>query len=355
MSFIESIFEKVRRHPKRIVFPEGTEERVIRAAVDFHSKGLGTAVLLGTKTAIQKKAQSLKVKLDHVGLIDPAKADDLEHFVDRFASLRKTKGIGKDEAIAAIKQPAYFATMMLANGSVDGLVAGASTTATTMLRPLFQVIQLEPGVKAASSCNVLQLEKKVFGQDGVLYLADCSVIPDPTAEQLGDIALMAAKLARQLHGIKPRVAFLSYSTKGSARHRTLEKIMAAVALAQHKAAEKNLQADFDGELQADSALVPAIANLKAAHSRVAGKANVLVFPDLNSGNICSKLVQLVANGTVYGPILNGLCKPATDLSRGCTVQEIVGSAAIVALQSVEYRKLYPSNGGSSETFQYKNI
>lgn len=341
MSFIDSIFEKVRRHPKRIVFPEGLDERIIKAAVDFHAKGLGTAVLLGNKSAIQKKAQSLKLKLDHVGIIEPEKADDFTHFAEVFANMRRTKGISKDEAFATIKQPSYFATMMVQAGSADGLVAGANTTATAILRPLFQCIQLEPGVKTASSCSVIQLENKKLGEEGVLYLADCSVIPDPTAEQLADTALMAAKLARQLHGIKPRVAFLSYSTKGSARHKTIEKIMAAVAMAQSKAADKNLQAEFDGELQSDAALIPAVADLKAAHSRVAGKANVLIFPDLNSGNICSKLIQIVANGVVYGPIVNGLSKPASDLSRGCTVQEIVSSAAIVALQSVEYRKLYP--------------
>jgi phosphate acetyltransferase len=354
MSFIESIFEKVRRHPKRIVFPEGTDDRIIRAAVDYHAKGLGTAVLLGPKSVIQKKAQTLKVSLDHVGLIEPEKADDLNSFTESFAQMRKTKGIGLDEARATVRKAHYFATMMLHHGSADGLVAGVSTTASSILRPLFQTIQLEPGVKAASSCSVLQLENKKFGEGGVLYLADCSVIPDPNAEQLADIALMAAKLARQLHGIKPRVAFLSYATKGSATHKNLEKIMMAVAIAQQKAVSKNMLVDFDGELQADAALVPMVADLKAAHSRVAGKANVLIFPDLNSGNICSKLVQLVANGIVYGPILNGLCKPASDLSRSCTVQEIVSSAAIVALQSVEYRKLYPADGKSTEKFSYKS-
>ncbi len=347
MSFIESIFEKVRQHPKRVVFPEGTDERILRAAVEYHVAGLGTAIVLGPRSAIQRRAQSLKLSLDRVGMLDPAKADDLEHFAEAFMNIRRDKGLGKDEALDAIKHPIYFATMMLHAGSADALVAGASTTAGGILRPLFQTIRLEPGVKAASSCSVIQLANDQFGEEGVLYLADCSVIPDPTADQLADIALMAAKLARQLHGIKPRVAFLSYSTKGSARHRTLEKILAAVALARQKAGEKLIAAEFDGELQADAALVPSVAENKAAHSSVAGKANVLIFPDLNSGNICSKLVQRLASATLYGPILNGLCKPASDLSRGCSVKEVVGSAAIVALQSVEYRKLYPDAGRAS--------
>ena len=345
MSFIESIFEKVRRHPKRVVFPEGTDDRVLRAAMEFHEAGLGAPILLGPRATIQKRAAALKLNLDRIGIIDPARADDLEQFADAFVSLRRDKGLAKDEALKAVKQPIYFATIMLHRGSADALVAGASVTASSILRPLFQIIRLEPGVKAASSCSVLQLPNDAFGEKGVLYLADCSVIPDPTASELADIALMAAKLARQLHGIKPRVAFLSFSTKGSARHRSLEKILAAVALARQRADEKQIEAEFDGELQADAALLPAIAEAKAAHSSVAGRATVLIFPDLNAGNICSKLVQQLTGAPLYGPILNGLSKPASDLSRSCSSNEILGSAAIVALQATEYRKLYPDDGG----------
>jgi phosphate acetyltransferase len=340
MSFIESIFAKVKRHPKRVVFPEGEEDRMIKAAVDYHARGLGTVILLGSRKAIKSKARNLKLDLERVGIIDPEESDDLELFAHELVKLRGSKGLGKDEAVATLKNPTYFATMMLHLGSVDGLVGGATVSATGILRPLFQTLAKEPGVKAASSCSVLQLEDKRYGMGGVLYLADCSVIPEPNADQLADIALMAAKLARQLHGIKPRVAFLSYSTKGSANHKSIDKILAAAAIARQKASDRKIPAEFDGELQADAALIPEVAQLKAAHSQVAGTANVLIFPDLNSGNICSKLVQELARGTVYGPILNGLCKPASDLSRNCTVNEIVGSAAIVALQSVEYRKLY---------------
>jgi len=346
MNFMESIFGKVRSHPKRVVFPEGTEPRVIAAAAQYVSKGLGAAVLLGSKSLIAKRAASNKISLDHVHIIDPQKADDLEHFAEVFSAIRRNKGLGKNEAIQAVKQPVYFATMMLHETSADGLVAGAGTTAAAILRPLFQTIRLEPGVKAASSCSVIQIPNMKYGEKGVLYFADCGVIPEPTADQLADIAVTTAKLARQLHGIKPRVAFLSFSTKGSAKHRSIEKILAAVALARQRADEMFIEADFDGELQGDSALLTEIADQKSAHSSVAGKANVLVFPDLNSGNICSKLVQRLTDGCVYGPILNGLSKPASDLSRGCSVEEIVGSAAIVALQAVEYRKLYPAQAHS---------
>ncbi len=346
MSFIESIFEKVRRHPKRIVFPEALDDRVLTAAVQYVAAGLGTAILLGPKSAVQKRASALRLELGHVNIIDPQKADDLEHFAEVFASVRKDKGLRKDEAIKAVKQPIYFATMMLHETSADGLIAGAGTTAAAILRPLFQSIRLEPGVRAASSCSVMQMPSPTYGEKGVLFFADCSVIPDPTADQLADIAVMSAKLARQLHGIKPRVAFLSFSTKGSAHHPAIEKALAAVALARQKAVDKQIEAEFDGELQADAALVKEIAEQKAAHSSVAGKANVLIFPDLNCANICSKLVQRLGQATLFGPILNGLSKPASDLSRSCSVQEILGSAAIVALQAVEYRKLYPDEARS---------
>ncbi len=342
MSFIETIFEKVRAHPKRVVFPEGSDDRVIKAAVEFYRQKLGVAILLGSKSVIQRRALALKVDLARVAIIEPVKSAELERFAEAFAGLRKEKGMNKFEAMAAMQNPLYFATMMMQSGNADAMVAGASSTAASILRPLFQTIRLEPGVKAASSCSVVEVANKKFGEKGVLYFADCSVIPDPNVDQLADIALMSAKLARQLHGTKPRVAFLSYSTKGSARHRTLEKILAAVALARQKADAKGLEADFDGELQADAALIPDIAEAKAAHSSVAGKANVLIFPDLNSSNICSKLVQHLAGATLYGPFLNGLSKPASDLSRACNEKEILGSAAIAALQAVEYRRLYPN-------------
>lgn len=341
MNFIQAVFAKVRSYPKRVVFPEGTDARVLKAAVAFHAEKLGVAVVLGSKTAIQRRAQALKLNLDRVAVIDPLKSPDLDRFAQQFADLRKDKGMNKFEALTAMQNPLYFATMMMQTGGADAMVAGATTTAASIFRPLFQTIRLEPGVKAASSCSVIELPNSKFGENGVLYFSDCGVIPDPSADQLADIALMAAKLARQLHGTKPRVAFLSYSTKGSARHRTLEKILAAVALARERADLKGMEAEFDGELQADAALLPIVAQSKAAHSCVAGRANVLIFPDLNSSNISSKLVQHLAKGTLYGPFLNGLSKPASDLARGCTDQEILGSAAIVALQAVEYRKIYP--------------
>lgn len=353
MSFIESIFEQVRRHPKRVVFPESEDDRILRAAAEYHAAGLGTAILIGSRAAIQKRAQKLKVNLSRVGVLDPSKAGDLERFATAFVALNRKKGLELDAALNAVKQPMYFATMMLLEGNADALVAGAMTSAAGILRPLFQSVRLEPGIHAASSCCVMLLEDKTLGIDGVLYLADCSVIPNPTAEQMADTAVVSAKLARQLHGVRPRVAFLAYSTKGSTKDRLLQRIPAAVALARQKAAARGLDADFDGELQADAALIPEVAAIKASHSSVAGKANVLIFPDLNSANICVKLLQRLSPSTTYGPILNGLSKPASDLVRGCSDMAILGSAAIVALQAVEYRKLYPNATlAATDLFKY---
>lgn len=354
MSFIETVFEKVRHHPKRVVFPESADERILHAAVNYHNKGLGIALLIGSRSAIHKHAQALKLDLDRVGIVDPETSDDLEHFAEMFAAIRRDKGLGKSEAIDAVKQPLYFATMMLHEGNADALVAGIRASTVGILRPLFQCIRLEPGVKAASGCGLVQLADRTLGVEGVLYLADCSVIPDPTPSQLADIAVSAAKMARQLHGVKPRVAFLSYSTKGSTYHRSQEQLLAAVALAQQKASERLLEADFDGTFQSDAAIAPGMVEWKASRSSVAGKANVLIFPDLNSGNICFNLLHRLIKGTVYGPFLIGLSKPAGTLSRTCTEKEILGSAAIAALQAVEYRKLYPlpQASASSEHFIY---
>jgi phosphate acetyltransferase len=212
------------------------------------------------------------------------------------------------------------------------------------LRPLFQIIKVAPQATTASSCQVMEVEDTRFGEKGVLFMGDCGVIPEPTVEQLADIAVDAAKLSRQLLGIRPRVALLSYSTKGSATHPSIGRVQAATALAQQKAQQKNLEADFDGELQVDTALVPEIAARKLPEGKVAGRANVLVFPDLNSGNIASKLVRHISRANAYGQILLGLDRPAADVSRGSNAHDILGVAAIVGVQSTDYALLYPGAG-----------
>src|SRR5882762_999099 len=344
MRFIGSVIEKLQRHPKRIVFPEGFEPRVLQAARQFFSLRLGAPILLGDRTKIKELAQELNISLEGIRIVNPAESEDLENFSRRFAALRSGKGLKMPEARDAIAQPNYFGAMMLAMHQADGLVSGTSHTTGSVLRPLFQIVKMAPHGTTASSCQIMEVEDSRFGENGVLFMADCGVIPEPNVEQLADIAVSTAELARQLLGVPPRVALLSYSTKGSATHPSIGKVQAATALAQQKAREKMIEADFDGELQVDAAVVPDIARRKLPDSKVAGRANVLIFPDLNSGNIASKLVQTVSGANAYGQILLGLNRPAADVSRGSSAHDILGVAAIVGLQSIAYNILYPDAG-----------
>ncbi len=344
MRFIGNIIEKLQRHPKRIVFPEGTEPRVLQAARQFHSLRLGAPILLGDRAKIRAIADELGISLEGIHVVNPAESEDLDNFARRFASLRRYKGLKAPEAREAILQPNYFGAMMLAMHQADGLVSGASHTTGSVLRPLFQIIKMAPQTLVASSCLVMEVEDSQFGEKGVLFMADCGVIPEPNVDQLADIAVSTAQLARQLLGVRPRAALLSFSTKGSAMHPTVGRVQAASAVAQKKAEAKGLEADFDGELQVDAALVPEIAARKLPDSKVAGKANVLIFPDLNSGNIASKLLRHIARANAYGQILLGLDRPAADVSRGSSPHDILGVAAIVGVQSIDYAKLYPGAG-----------
>lgn len=341
MRFIGNVIEKLQRHPKRVVFPEGDEPRILQAARQFHALRLGVPILLGDHDKIKAAADVLKISLDGVRVINPATSEDLENFSNRFYRVRREKGLQQTEARAAMMQPNYYGAMMLAMHQADGLVSGASHITGSVLRPLFQIIKPAPDIAAASSCMVMEVENIRIGEDGVLFMADCGVIPDPTVDQLADIAVSTARLARHLLGVRPRVAMLSFSTKGSASHPSVGKVQAATAQARRKASQLNLEADFDGELQVDAALIPEIASRKLHDSQVAGRANVLIFPDLNSGNIASKLVALVGRANSYGQILLGLNRPAADCSRGATAHDILGIASIVAVQSTDYQKLYP--------------
>jgi phosphate acetyltransferase len=342
--FIGRVIEKLQRHPKRIVFPEGTEPRVLQAARQFYSLRLGVPLLLGDSARIKETAHDLNISLDGIRLINPAESEDLDNFARRFERLRHAQGMKGLEAREAMLQPNYFGAMMLAMHQADGFVAGANQVTAGVLRPLFQIIKPAPQIASVSSCLVMELEDSRFGEDGVLFMADCGVIEEPTVEQLADTAFSTAQLARHLLGIRPRVALLSFSTKGSSSHPSSGKLQAATALAQRKALERKLDADFDGELQADTALVPEIAARKLPDARIAGNANVLIFPDLNSGNIASKLVRHLARATTYGHILLGLDRPAADVTRGSNARDILGVAAILGVQSVDFQRLYPGAG-----------
>ncbi len=344
MRFIASIYEKLQRHPKRVVFPEGAEPRVLQAARQFHSLRLGVPILLGDRATIKEAAERLNVTLEGVRIINPAESEDLDSFVKRFELLRRVKGIKEKEARDTMIKPNYYGAMMVAMHQADGLISGANEQSGSVLRPLFQIIKVAPQAITASSCMVMEVEDTRFGHDGVIMMADCGVIPEPDVDQLSDIAISTAQLARKLLGIRPRVALLSYSTKGSATHPSIGRVQAATGLARQKARDKGLEVDFDGELQVDAALVPEIAARKVPDSLVAGRANVLVFPDLNSGNIASKLIQHVAKAHAYGQILLGLDRPAADVSRGSNAHDVLGVAAIVGLQSIDYDHLYPGAG-----------
>ena len=343
MRFIETVFQKLKRNPKRIVFPEGAEPRVLRAAARFVKLQLGAPVVLGRKEDIEKVALAEKISLDHIGIIDPQSSSDLPTFAARLEKLKRYRDLGTKGAVEILANPNHFGAMMVQYGQVDGLVTGASETASSALRPLIQLIKPLPTASCISSCMMLDLSNKRFGERGVMLFADCAVIPEPTVDQLADIAVQTGRICRQLTGNKPRIALLSFSTKGSAVLASPQKVAAATALARKKAEDQGIELEIDGEMQADTALLPDLAPRKAPTSLVAGKANVLIFPDLNSGNIAAKLVQHLAGAETYGQILLGLTKPCADLSRGATEEDILGVAAILGLQAIEYRKLYPTD------------
>jgi len=348
MSFLDSVFAKLKRHPKRIVFPDGDDPRVIRACQTFYEKDAGIPVLIGKREVIERVALAEKADLDHVAIINPETSSDLDLFCQRLEKLARYKNWKIQDARALMTNPNYFAAMMLQNGQVDALVGGVSSYSGSLLRPLIQLVKPLPHSSLVSGCMIAEVPNTSFGDDGVLFLADCGVVPEPTMEQLASIAVQTGLVARQVFGRRPRVAMLSFSTKGSARTASTEKVAGAVDLVRQLAVKLDVEIAVDGEIQADAALVPGLAHLKMGPSLVAGKANVLIFPDLNSGNIAAKLIQYVAGARVHGQILLGLSHPAADLSRGATPDEIASVAALVGLQAIEYRKLYPVEETAAE-------
>jgi phosphate acetyltransferase len=346
MRFIGGVIEKLQRHPKRIVFPEGTEPRVLQAARQFQALRLGVPILLGDEARIREAAAALNLPLEGIRLINPSQSEDLDEFARRFKRLRQYQGkrLKTLEARDAVLQPNYYAAMMLAMHQADGFVAGANQSTASVVRPLFQAIKPAPQISTVCSCLVLEVEDSRLGENGVLFMADCDIIEAPSVEQLADIAVSTAQFARHLLGVRPRVALLSFSTKGSASAPSSGKVQAAAALAEQKALAAKLDAEFDGDLQVDTALVPEIAARKLPDSKLGGNANVLIFPDLNAGNIASKLARLIGRANAYGHILLGLDRPAADVSRGSSAHDILGVAAIVGVQSVDYQKLYPGAG-----------
>ena len=327
MALIDKIKAKAKANVKHIVLPEGEESRNVQAAVKIVSQGIATLTLLGDPAKVKEVAAG--ASLEGLEIIDPRTSDKCEEYAATLYELRKAKGMTPEQAAELVKDPMYYGVMMVKMGDADGLVSGAIHSTGDMLRPALQIIKSKPGIKTVSSCFLMECPNKAYGDDGVMVFADCAVNIDPDAEQLASIALGAADSARALAGIEPRVAMLSFSTKGSAKHDLVTKVQEATRIA------KELSPDLmlDGELQLDAAIVESVGKLKAPGSPVAGKANVLVFPGLEAGNIGYKLVQRLAGAEAYGPILQGIAKPCNDLSRGCSVDDIVATVAITAAQA----------------------
>lgn len=331
MDLLSRIKEKARNNPQRIILPESDDERTLRAADIILQEGIARIILIGNKPDIMLKAGELGLKhLDKATVIDPVKNPRKEDYIELMVKLRSSKGLTREQAEKLILDPLYLATLMIKAGDADGEVAGSKNSTSDVLRPAFQYVKTLPGISVVSGAFIMILKDHEFGEDGMFVFADCAVHPDPTARELAEIAVATGKTARSIAGFEPRIAMLSFSTMGSARHEMVDKVVEATRLAKEMAPDLQIE----GELQADAAIIEAIGQSKAPGSKIAGKANVLVFPSLEVGNIAYKLVQRLAHAEAIGPVLQGMAAPINDLSRGCSVSDIVNLVAITANQAI---------------------
>jgi phosphate acetyltransferase len=330
MNFLDTIKERAKVANKTIALPEGEDERVLNAANELAKEGIAKIILFGNTEQIKKKASDLNLSyIEQCRIIEPAKYEQREQLAEIMVEMRKHKGMTKDKALNDLLSPYYLSTLMIKNGDADGMVGGAVAATATTIRPAFQYIKTLPGISVVSGAFFMILPDKSFGENGIMVFADCAVHPNPTEKELAEIAIATAQTTRSIGGFEPRVAMLSFSTMGSASHEMVERVQNATKIAKEMAPDLQI----DGEMQADAAIIEAIGQRKAPKSNVAGKANVLVFPDLNSGNIAYKLVQRLAKAEAIGPVLQGLAAPINDLSRGCSADDIVNLVAITANQA----------------------
>ncbi len=329
MDLITKIREKAKADQKHIVLPEGTEKRTVKAAEIITKEGIAKITLLGDPEAISKVAAEVGADLTGVAIVDPVKAADFQSFADSYFKMREKKGMTPEKAEATMKDPLYFGVMMVYTGQCHGMVAGAENSTGNVLRPALQIIKTKPGISSVSGAFLMISNNKDLGDNGISVFADCAVNPTVTAEQMAEIAYCSAQTAKEIAGIaQPKIAMLSFSTKGSASHEAVDKVVEAVKIAH----ERYPELELDGEMQLDAAVVPSVGKSKAPGSNVAGQANVLVFPSLEAGNIAYKTAQRFGGVEAVGPVLQGMAKPVNDLSRGCSIEDVVNTVAMVCCQ-----------------------
>lgn len=331
MDLIQSIIERAKADKQRIVLPEGTEERTIQAADRLIADGVADIILIGNPSEIKALAEKMELKnISKATIVDPINNEKKDIYANLLFEIRKNKGLTIENARRLVEEPLFLACLMIKNGDADGEVAGAENTTGNVLRPAFQIIKTSPGISVVSGAFIMFIPNKEYGENGIMVFADCAVLPNPTAEELAQIAVATGKTTQDITGFEPRIAMLSFSTKGSASHEMVTKVVEATKLAK----ELNPSLKIDGELQADAAIVPSVGKSKAPGSDIAGHANVLIFPSLETGNIAYKLVQRLAGAEAVGPILQGIAAPINDLSRGCSIDDIYKMVAITSNQAI---------------------
>jgi len=331
MDLMQDIIKRAQANRQRIVLPEGSEERTLKAADRLLEDKVADIILIGNPSEIKNSVEQFGLAhIDKATIVDPLNHAKKAIYADLLFELRKEKGLTLEQAGKLVEDPLYLGCLMIKSGDADGEIAGAMNTTGDVLRPAFQIIKTLPGTSVVSGAFLMFIQDHSYGADGVLVFADCAVMPNPTAKELAEIAVTTALTTRAIVGVEPQVSLLSFSTKGSAKHELIDKVVEATRIAKEMAPDLLI----DGELQADAALVPSVGKSKAPGSPVAGKANVLVFPNLESGNIAYKLVQRLGNAEAVGPILQGMAAPVNDLSRGCSVDDIYKMVAICANQAI---------------------